>query len=71
MKCTLLKTTVTILFVAVTFVGNVSSGKILILHPIYSGSHEFVLRHWGDHLVARGHEVTQVSDIFATFFALL
>ena len=38
-----------------------SSGEnILILHPIYCGSHEFVLRSLGDHLVQRGHQVTQV-----------
>jgi hypothetical protein len=42
-------------------VAQVESAKILILHPIYCGSHEFVLRKFGDHLVSRGHEVTQVS----------
>ena len=34
--------------------------NILLLHPIYCGSHEFVLRTLGDHLVSRGHTVTQV-----------
>ena len=37
------------------------SANILMLHPIYCGSHEFILRQMGDHLVARGHEVTQVG----------
>ena len=36
------------------------SAKILVLHPIYCGSHEFVLRSLGDHLVSRGHQVSQV-----------
>ena len=36
------------------------SANILMLHPIYCGSHEFVLRQMGDQLVSRGHEVTQV-----------
>ena len=36
------------------------SANILVLHPIYCGSHEFILRKMGDQLVARGHEVTQV-----------
>lgn len=36
--------------------------NILILHPIYSGSHEHVLRTVGEHLVQnRGHNVTQVN----------
>ena len=35
--------------------------KILILHPIYPGSHERVLRDFGEHLAKeRGHEVTQL-----------
>ena len=36
------------------------SANILMLHPIYCGSHEFVLRQMGDQLVSHGHEVTQV-----------
>lgn len=36
------------------------SANILMLHPIYCGSHEFVLRQMGDQLVSRGHEVTQI-----------
>ena len=36
--------------------------NILILHPVYSGSHEHVLRTVGEHLVEnRGHNVTQVN----------
>ena len=41
-------------------VDMISGENILILHPIYCGSHEFVLRTLGDHLVQRGHQVTQV-----------
>ncbi len=38
------------------------ASNILILHPIYSGSHEQVLRSVGEHLVEkRGHNVTQVK----------
>ena len=48
-------------FILFAFRIAVSSGEnILILHPIYCGSHEFVLRSLGDHLVQRGHQVTQV-----------
>ena len=36
------------------------SANILMLHPVYCGSHEFLLRNMGDQLVGRGHEVTQV-----------
>ena len=36
------------------------SANILILHPIYCGSHEFVLRNLGDYLIKKGHSVTQV-----------
>ena len=43
------------------------SANILMLHPIYCGSHEFLLRQMGDQLVSRGHEVTQVC----TFIFLL
>ncbi|KAF2361749.1 UDP-glucuronosyl/UDP-glucosyltransferase [Trinorchestia longiramus] len=38
-----------------------SSAKILILHPIYAGSHEVVLRDLGAELVRRGHFVTQLK----------
>lgn len=34
--------------------------NILILHPIYAGSHEVVLRDMGLQLVKRGHSVTQL-----------
>ncbi|XP_023346393.1 UDP-glucuronosyltransferase 2C1 isoform X2 [Eurytemora carolleeae] len=34
--------------------------NILVLHPLYAGSHELVLRIIGDELVRRGHNVTQV-----------
>lgn len=37
-----------------------NGGNILILHPIFAGSHVEVLRQFGEHLVQRGHEVTQV-----------
>ena len=39
----------------------VHSANILILHPLYSGSHTIVLRQFGDYLVSRGHNVTQVK----------
>ncbi len=35
-------------------------GNVLILHPIFAGSHVEVLRQFGEHLVQRGHKVTQV-----------
>jgi len=34
--------------------------NILILHPLYAGSHDLVLRLVGDRLVSRGHTVTQI-----------
>ncbi|CAL4090222.1 unnamed protein product, partial [Meganyctiphanes norvegica] len=34
--------------------------KVLILHPIYAGSHELTLRNLGESLVERGWSVTQV-----------
>ena len=34
--------------------------KILILHPIYAGSHEIDMRRIGELMVSRGHSVTQV-----------
>ncbi|KAK7084808.1 hypothetical protein SK128_006603, partial [Halocaridina rubra] len=34
--------------------------NILILHPIYAGSHELTLRKFGEELVKRGHKVTQL-----------
>ena len=44
-----------------TLLHIVHSANILILHPVYSGSHEFLLRHLGEHLAnKRGHKVTQV-----------
>jgi len=38
----------------------VNGANILILHPLYAGSHDLVLRLIGDRLVSRGHTVTQV-----------
>lgn len=50
------------IFVLTTLFVNFAYGaNILILHPIYCGSHELVLRNLGDYLVKRGHQVTQVS----------
>lgn len=43
---------------------NSKAANILIMHPIYCGSHEFVLRALGDVLISRGHSVTQVSPSF-------
>lgn len=37
-----------------------SPARVLILHPIYAGSHEVVLRELGLELVRRGHFVTQL-----------
>ena len=37
-----------------------SIANVLILHPIYAGSHEVVLRELGVELVKRGHRVTQL-----------
>lgn len=34
--------------------------NILILHPVFAGSHEMTLRSLGEQLVSRGHSVTQV-----------
>lgn len=34
--------------------------NVLILHPIYAGSHELTLRKFGEKLVERGHRVTQL-----------
>ena len=36
------------------------TANILVLHPLYAGSHEFTLRTVGERLVERGHTVTQV-----------
>ena len=46
------------------------SANILILHPIYCGSHEFILRQMGDQLVSHGHEVTQVCIVYSFCFLL-
>ncbi|KAK3866765.1 hypothetical protein Pcinc_027723 [Petrolisthes cinctipes] len=35
-------------------------GNVLILHPIFSGSHERVVRGVGEVLAKRGHQVTQI-----------
>ena len=37
-----------------------NNAKILILHPIYAGSHELVLRKMGEFLTEEGHVVTQL-----------
>ena len=43
------------------FIQVCESANILILHPLYSGSHELTLRSIGNHLVKeRGHNVTQI-----------
>lgn len=47
-----------LLFATFPFISQCAN--ILILHPIYCGSHELVLRSLGDLLVNRGHQVTQV-----------
>ncbi|XP_042212020.1 UDP-glucuronosyltransferase 1A9-like [Homarus americanus] len=39
--------------------GN-EGANILILHPIYAGSHELTLRRFGEDLVKRGHRITQI-----------
>ena len=41
----------------------VQGANILILHPLYAGSHDLVLRLVGDRLVSRGHTVTQVRYV--------
>ncbi|XP_018011670.1 UDP-glucuronosyltransferase 2B33 [Hyalella azteca] len=38
-----------------------TGARILILHPIYAGSHEVVLRRLGEELVRRGYSVTQLK----------
>ena len=43
------------------FIQVTKCAKILILHPLYAGSHELTLRSIGNHLIKeRGHNVTQV-----------
>ena len=43
------------------FIQVTNCAKILILHPLYAGSHELTLRSIGNHLIKeRGHSVTQV-----------
>ena len=43
------------------FIQVTKCAKILILHPLYAGSHELTLRSIGNHLIKeRGHSVTQV-----------
>lgn len=39
----------------------VSGSNVLIIHPVYSGSHHIVMKQFGDYLVTRGHTVTQVK----------
>ena len=34
--------------------------RVLILHPIYAGSHELVCRRLGEELIKKGHSVTQL-----------
>ncbi|XP_076055067.1 UDP-glucuronosyltransferase 1A9-like [Oratosquilla oratoria] len=34
--------------------------RILIMHPVYAGSHELILRQFGERMVSRGHQVTQI-----------
>lgn len=40
--------------------GGKSGGNILVLHPIFGGSHERAVRGVGEVLVERGHRVTQI-----------
>ncbi|XP_059092705.1 UDP-glucosyltransferase 2-like isoform X2 [Tigriopus californicus] len=42
-------------------ISGVCPANIVILHPAYSGSHHIALRNFGDHLVSRGHNVTQIK----------
>ena len=49
----------------------IQCANILILHPIYCGSHEFVLRALGDHLVSRGHKVTQVRKLSKYYLRII
>ena len=37
--------------------------NVLILHPVYAGSHELTLRVLGEQMVARGHIVTQIRSV--------
>ena len=37
--------------------------NVLILHPVYAGSHELTLRVLGEQMVARGHRVTQIRSV--------
>ena len=37
--------------------------NVLILHPVYAGSHELTLRVLGEQMVARGHTVTQIRSV--------
>ena len=37
--------------------------NVLILHPVYAGSHELTLRVLGEQMVARGHSVTQIRSV--------
>ena len=39
---------------------KIDAANVLILHPIYAGSHEVVVRGMGVELVKRGHKVTQL-----------
>jgi len=54
----LLLTTIAVLAAGAAL--EVEGANILILHPLYAGSHDLVLRLIGDRLVSRGHTVTQV-----------
>ena len=53
--------TTDLLICFVVFIQMIECANILILHPLYAGSHELTLRSIGNHLVKeRGHNVTQI-----------
>jgi hypothetical protein len=50
-----------ILFCTVLWLPSIAKGaNILILHPIYSGSHDLVLRTIGEAPISRGHNIAQI-----------
>ena len=53
--------TLTLYIHILVVVRKIKCANILILHPLYAGSHELTLRSIGNHLVKeRGHNVTQI-----------
>ena len=43
------------------FVAHTNTKKIIMIHPLYAGSHISMLRPLAEHLVSRGHEVYQLK----------